>query len=124
MRGIDDLELLPVTLLPQYGDGSPSEDELSAMDREGFTIADLVKKHEVVIEQKNRHYLSLVFRGMGKVYWEFLRADLNGDGIEDILLSTYEYATQGTFGYGDVMLITKLSADSKFEILSNSYFRP
>lgn len=123
-RGIDDLDLLPVTMLPQYGDGSPSEDELSAMEKQGLSIADLVKKHEVVIEQKNRHYLSLVYRGMGKVYWEFLRADLNGDGTEDILLNTYEYATQGTFGYGDVMLITKLADDSKFEILSDSYFHP
>ncbi len=122
--GIDDLNLLPVTLLPQFGDASPFEDELSKMDKEGLTIADLVEKHEVVIEQKNRHYLSLVYRGMGKAYWEFLRADLNGDGIEDILLNTYEYATQGTLGYGDVMLITRLAADSKFEILSDSYFRP
>jgi hypothetical protein len=78
----------------------------------------------VVIEQRSRHYLSLVYEGMGKVYWEFLRADLNGDGIEDILLSTYEYATHGTFGFGDVMLITRLSEDSKFEILSDSHFRP
>lgn len=89
-----------------------------------ITVDDLVKDSRVVIEHSSRHYLSLTFEGMGKVYWEILRADLNGDGIEDILLSTYSYAIGGTLGFGGITIVTKTSTGSKFEILSDAHLCP
>ena len=65
---------------------------------------------EFVVERKSRYYLNLIFGGMGKTYWEILRADLNNDGIEDILLGAYSYAIGGTLGFGDVSLIIAASS--------------
>jgi len=120
LRGIYNLDLLPVTMLP-YLD---SDEELLSLDQAGLTIADLVRENRVVIEEHSQHYLSLTFDYMGKAYWEILRADLNGDGIEDILLQTYSYATGGSLGFGDVALITRISNSSRFFILSSEHLKP
>lgn len=52
---------------------------------------------------------------MGQQLIEVARADFNGDGIEDILLFEYCYATHGTFGFGGITIIISRRADGLFE---------
>ena len=53
---------------------------------------------------------------MGKDLRELLRADFNGDGIEDILVYSY-YTIGGTFGYGDVFVLTRRGESDRFSVL-------
>jgi hypothetical protein len=53
--------------------------------------------------------------GMGHQLIEVARADFDGDGIEDILLFEYCWATHGTLGFGGVRILTRKSADGLFE---------
>jgi hypothetical protein len=80
-RGIYDLELLPVTLLPILS--SDDEEEISGMHDSGISIQDLVQSGKVIVEERSPYHLSLKYQSMGAAYWEIMRADLNSDGIED-----------------------------------------
>jgi hypothetical protein len=51
---------------------------------------------------------------MGQQLVEVARADFNGDGIEDILVFEYCYATHGTLRYGGIRLLTRATADGMF----------
>jgi hypothetical protein len=56
---------------------------------------------------------------MGLYLNEILRADLNDDGIEDILIGSYEWALEGTFGVGYAMALTRLGFDQPFTVSKN-----
>jgi hypothetical protein len=61
--------------------------------------------------------LSFTFSHLGQAFWALLRADLNNDGIEDVLVSTYKWATEGTFAVGDVLVLTRRAPDEGFQIV-------
>jgi 5-methylcytosine-specific restriction endonuclease McrA len=121
-RGVYDLELLPVTLLPILS--SDDEEEISKMHHAGTSIQDLVQSGKVIVEERSSHYLSLKYQGMGAAYWEIMRADLNDDGIEDILISHYKYALEGTLGVGAISILQRKSAIAKFELLAGDELLP
>jgi len=41
-----------------------------------------------------------------------------------MLVSTYKWATQGTFGFGDVIVLTRLGMDEKFRIVDGVTLLP
>jgi hypothetical protein len=45
---------------------------------------------------------------------EVVRADFNGDGLEEILLFNYFYVTDGTFGSGGILILTRKAPDGLF----------
>ena len=53
---------------------------------------------------------------MGQSLVEIVKSDFNGDGIEDILLFEYSYATHGTLGFGSVIF-------SHTSIIRNAHIR-
>ncbi len=53
--------------------------------------------------------------GMGHQLIEVARADFNGDGLEDILLFEYCYATHGTLGFGSTRVLTRKTKEGSFE---------
>lgn len=55
---------------------------------------------------------------MGQQLIEVARADFNNDGIEDILLFEYCYATHGTLGFGGIRILTRKTENGLFEIVS------
>ena len=63
--------------------------------------------------------LSLHYDYMGLSLYEILRADLNDDGIEDLLIGTYEWALEGTYGVGSTIALTRLGIDQPFTIADN-----
>ena len=108
--GIVDIELLPMSLFPWIGD-EPDCTELDA------TYEKKVKDGELVVKGVSQNSLIVEGDAMGQRLTEVLRADLNGDGIEDILLFEYCYATGGTLGYGGNRILTRKSSAGKFEIV-------
>jgi len=120
--GLDSLDLLPVTLLPALS--SDDVEALAALDSQGASIGDLMRTGEVNVVEAARNYLSLTYRHMGEAFWAILRADLNSDGIEDMLVSTYEWATQGTFGAGHTAVLTRRGADQRFEVVKGIELLP
>ena len=106
---IVDLELLPFSLFPRLGetakDTEPNATYQSKVD-DGTLIVKRLRQNLLRIEERE---------GMGQQLIEVARADFNGDGVEDILLFEYCYATHGTLGFGGIRIITRTSAVGKFE---------
>jgi hypothetical protein len=48
---------------------------------------------------------------------EVVRADFNGDGLEEILLFNYFYVTDGTFGSGGILILARKAPDGLFEVV-------
>ena len=46
-----------------------------------------------------------------------MRADFNGDGIEDILIFEGVHATQGSFRFYQIIILTRKSMKGKFEVV-------
>ena len=106
--GVIDLELLPFSFFP-------SVDELERMELNA-TYQSKVIKDVLVVKMVRQNFLTIVEpHGMGQQLVEVVRADFNGDGIEDILLFEYCFATGGTLGFGGIRILTRKSTDGKFE---------
>ncbi len=106
--GVIDLELLPFSFFP-------SVDELERMELNA-TYQSKVIKDVLVVKMVRQNFLTIVEpHGMGQQLVEAVRADFNGDGIEDILLFEYCFATGGTLGFGGIRILTRKSTDGKFE---------
>lgn len=112
--GITDLDLLPFSMFPSFEvTKTHSDAEATYQDKvdDGSLVVRKVKHNLLRIEQE---------QGMGQQFIEVARADFNGDGIEDILLFEYCYATHGTMGFGGTRIVTRLSANALFQALSDA----
>ena len=106
--GITNLDLIPFSLFPNL---SGDETDL------GLTFERKVRNGELIVIEKDQNVLTTEGIGMGQLLREVVRADFNNDGIEDILLFEYHYATQGTLGFGGVIVLTRKSMNGKFEVV-------
>jgi hypothetical protein len=107
-----DLRLIPYSFFPRV---APHE----AGEENGGTYQEKVDDGSMVIKRVGHNLLQIVEPGgMGQQFIEVARADFNGDGIEDILLFEYCYATEGTLGYGCVRIITRTSETAMFETVT------
>jgi hypothetical protein len=110
--GIIDLELLPFSLFPHFGDRAVKENHFS-------TYQSKVSDGTIAITKLRQNLLQVAEpEGMGQQLIEVARADFNGDGIEEILVFEYCWATHGTLGYGDVKILTRKSTNSPFELVN------
>lgn len=111
---IANFDLLPVTLLPALSEDS--FEELQRFESEGVGITDLIAQGRVKIVSSPPLSLTLHYDYMGLYLNEILRADLNGDGIEDLLVGIYSWALEGSFGAGGTIVLTRLGADQPFTL--------
>jgi len=112
-RGVADLDLLPIEIMP---DISPDDrEEISRLA--GTTVGDLLHKGEVKVLKTSSYEISMEWH-MGMQLREICRADLDGDGIEDILCECYCWAIGGTLGLGWISILSRKSADASFTIQS------
>ncbi|APP78594.1 HNH endonuclease [Xanthomonas hortorum] len=104
---IVDLDLLPFSLFPCIGepevDAEPDATYQSKVD-DGTLVVKRIRQNTLRIEQPE---------GMGQQLIEVIRADFTGDGVEDILLFEYCYATHGTLAFGGIRILTRTSAGGK-----------
>lgn len=109
--GIVDLELMPFSLFPDIGEERTEENASG-------TYQSKVNDGSLIVKKLRQNLLQVTEpEGMGQQLIEVARADFNGDGIEDILLFEYSWATHGTLGYGGIRIITRRSAEARFELL-------
>lgn len=107
---INNFELLPLTLFHCF---TPEIEDIIGANTE-LTFQDWIEDGSFkIIEQFERGF-HIVHSGEGLIMVELLRADLNYDNIEDILIFCYSYATEGTLGFGYTNTITRLDSKSKF----------
>jgi hypothetical protein len=110
--GVLDLAIMPISFFPYFGDTGPGHSA-------NVTYQNKVDEGALVIKRVSHNLLQIEEpHGMGQQLVEVVRADFNGDGIEDILLFEYCYATEGTLGYGLVRIITRTSSTGMFETVS------
>ena len=108
--GVVDLQLLPFSLFPLLGDVQDEDDTTATYQskvNDGTINIKRIKQNMVCVEEKE---------GMGQQLIEVLRADFNGDGLEEILLFEYCYATHGTFGAGGIRILSRNTFDGSFEL--------
>ena len=102
---------MPAILAPGISWG-PKED--NHLLREAKSLQDLVDAKYLRIRRATNGAIVLEGDGAGSFYTELMRADITGDGTEDILVFVYDYATQGTFGAGRTGILLRESRDAMF----------
>jgi hypothetical protein len=107
---INNFELMPLTLFKSF----TSEAEDFKGSKTELTFLDWIEDGSFIIIEQFEKGFHIVHSGEGLIMVELLRADLNDDNIEDILIFCYSYATEGTLGFGYTNTITRLDCESKF----------
>lgn len=106
-----DIDLLPYHIFPNL---SQRVDVI--IDRTN-TYQKMIDDNLLKITQVKNNLLRIENDAMGQQLVEVVRADFTGDGYESILCFEYTWATGGTFGRGGVVILTRKSQDSLFEIV-------
>ena len=112
-EGILDLELLPLSVFPVLSD----YEQTYGYNIENVTYQDYVEKGLIKVTGMGHNWLSCEQEGLKQHLTEVIRADFNGDGIEDILFFESVHATQGPYRTYDIIILTRKSIDGKFEIV-------
>jgi len=94
--GLCDIDLLPSSLLAYLGEGDQPKSIIAAYP----TIGEVVRANKARVVQVSSFALTIEFEGTGTHMREILRADLDGDGYEDLLVTDYISAVGGTLGAG------------------------
>lgn len=110
--GVTDLDLMPAALAPGLSWGPGGEDAETFNKEE--SLQSLIDEGRLRIRRAGKGTIVLEDEGSGCLYSELMRADITGDGNEDILVFVYDYATQGTFGAGSTGILSRVSEDALF----------
>ena len=121
-RARPQLILCAITILPSLSEDGV--EELLRLKNQGLTMKDLIGTGRVRIIEQSALSLHLEFDYMGLLLSEIMRADIDGDGVEDILVGKYEYANGGTYGAGSALLITRSGPNELFALLPSVQLTP
>jgi hypothetical protein len=100
---VADLYLLPLDVLPRI---SPDDgDAFSQLA--GMSIGDVLREGGIRIKDVSSNRLIFEWQSAGSVLQELLRADLDNDGVEEILIQHYVYATEGTLGIASIGMLKR-----------------
>ena len=109
--GIIDLKYMPLSMLPKC--------QISQEDCDCKTLEEIQNKGALKVISSTSHSLHIEYAYFSRIIVEIMRADLNEDGIEDILVYWYDSSLQGTYGDGGTFVLTRPTADAPFERLSS-----
>ena len=110
-EGLFNLELLPLSLFPVVSDF----EQTYGYNIENVTYQDQVEKELLKVTDMGHNWFSCEDDVLEQHLTEVARADFNGDGIEDILFFESVHATQGSFRFYQIIILTRKSIDGKFE---------
>jgi hypothetical protein len=109
--GVADLNLLPKDVLSKFG-----PDHTATIEDLGYvTLRELALSGKISIIDVSSTRLDIVFSGLGTVLIELLRADLDGDGLEEILIQHYTYAVGGSLGFSFICMLRRKNQGALFE---------
>lgn len=111
--GVADIGLLPPSVLPDVG--PDHRDKIASFGK--ASLAELLLRNEISIIEVSSSRLKVEFFGLGMVLTELMRADLDGDGIEEILVQHYTHAFGGTLGVSSVGVLRRPSPNAPFEYI-------
>lgn len=86
--------------------------------RNNISLAKFFKEIDANIITTNEDILHFEWQGLGFYYEELLRADFSGNGYEEILCSSYEYAIGGTLGVPEIILLQITSPNALISCIS------
>jgi hypothetical protein len=109
--GIIDLKYMPVSMLPRG--------EISEEDGDCKTLEEIQSNGKLKVVSSTSHSLHIEYAYFSRIIVEIMRADLDEDGTEDILVYWYDSSLQGTYGDGGTFVLTRRTADAPFERLSS-----
>jgi 5-methylcytosine-specific restriction endonuclease McrA len=109
--GIIDLKYMPVSMLPKAW--------ISREDDGCKTLEEVQSNGNLKVVSSTSHSLHIEYDHFSRIIVEIMRADLDEDGIEDILVYWYDSSLQGTYGAGGTFVLTRRTADAPFERLSS-----
>lgn len=110
-KGLPDIELLPVGLLWSFGvEGEELFDG-------AITIGELVREGKARISDIGTDFIRIEYNDDSTYLREIMRTDIDGDGIEDILLHQGGGPLYGTLSTGSRMAITRRSEVEIFTII-------
>ena len=114
-RGLSDLHLLPATLL--FCTEDVTSDEAFKGEREklkGKTMQQLLDAGDAILKSVSSDHVAIEHQHNRTFLVELLRADTNGDGLEEIVIHWGGGPVDGTLRIANVRAITRSSADSIF----------
>jgi hypothetical protein len=109
--GIIDLKYMPISMVPRG--------EISREDGGCKTLEEIQSNGNLKVISSTSHSLHIEYAYFSRIIVEIMRADLDEDGIEDILIYWYDSSLQGTYGDGGTFVLTRRTADAPFERLSS-----
>ena len=112
-EGVFNLELLPLSLFPVLSD----YEQTYGYNIENVTYQDQVESGLLKVIGVGQNWFSCEDDALRQHLTEVARADFNGDGIEDILFFESGHATQGSFRFYQIIILTRKSIDGKFEVV-------
>ena len=113
-----DLKLLPLKLFPIVTD----YEQRYGRDIKGETYHDQAQKGELEVIEQAPHRFGCKDDRAKQYLTEVVRADFNGDGIEDILFSEATYSIGGTHRTYNLLILTRKSNEAKYEKVFKSGF--
>jgi hypothetical protein len=114
--GVADLQLLPKDVLPSIA----PDDERRIAEITETSVGELARARKLQIVDVSSTRLRFEWEGAGVMLSELLRADLDGDGTEEILIQHYTYAVGGTFGHGAVGTLRRSGPNAIFDYVPHA----
>jgi hypothetical protein len=116
--GLADISLLPAALLFVTEDMTSDPNFAGQRARlKGRSIQDLVSAGEASVTSVGSDLLAVEYDYGRTFMLEMMRADMNGDGIQDMLIHRGVGVIGGTYRSGSAMIITKLAQDEMFSTI-------
>jgi hypothetical protein len=125
--GICDVDLLPSSLLQGLGARECFDNEWTPLIASRPTIGDFLRRGEAAIVAVGSSYIRVRPTDSLRTHFtdficletsiaEILRADLDGDGLEDILVAIHGRAVRGSHGHStDPVVLSRRSTGGIFE---------
>ncbi len=118
-RGLSDISLLPATLLFVTEDMTSDEAFAGQRSRlDGKSIQDLVENGEATVKEVGSEMLAVQYDHGRTFMFEMMRADVNADGIEDMVIHWGGGPIRGTYRTASVVVLTRRSQDEMFSCVS------
>ena len=110
-EGVFDLTLLPLSMFPVMSD----YEQKYGFDIANVTYQDRVEKGLLKVTDRSQGKLKCEDDGLRQHLTEVVRADFNGDDIEDVLFYEAVYAIGGLLRVFHVIILTRKSMGGKYE---------